>query len=497
MRGSRQLNLTFDEVRGLAQPGTLVPLCREILADLQTPVSAYLRLSSKSQRSFLFESVEGGESLGRYSFLGRDPHLVMRARGRRIELEEGGERRSEEGDPLLRAQELALRARPLRVPGLPRFTGGAVGYFGYDLVRLRERLPEEAADDTGLPDLVLGFYDTILAFDHIKHRILIVSNLRVPQAAGEAALRREYDRAAARIETVEADLEASVAPAPRPPAGAAPLEDNFARPDFERAVQRAKEYIAAGDIFQVVLSRRQGRRIAVPPVSVYRALRAVNPSPYMFLWSMDGLHLVGASPEMLVRIEDGRIEMRPIAGTRPRGAREEDDAALERELVADPKERAEHLMLLDLARNDLGRVCEYGSVAVRRTMAVERYSHVMHLVSEVHGRLRPGTGAVDALMACFPAGTVSGAPKVRAMEIIDEMEPGRRGPYAGAVGYLDYSGNLDSCIAIRTLVAQGERAWVQSGCGVVADSNPQREYDETVSKARALWRAVELAEEMF
>jgi len=498
MRSSAELNLSFARTRELSSRGNLIPLCREILADLQTPVSAYLRLAAGRERTFLFESVEGGESLARYSFLGRDPYCVVRARGRRIEIEEGGERRVEEGDPLRRLQGIIDGARPVAVPGLPRFTGGAVGYFGYDLIRLRERLPERVRDDMALPDLLLGLYDTILAFDHIKHRILIIANLRVPASGGEEALRQEYERAAARIDAIEASLEGSIEAAPqagRVPAAAA--ADNFKRPDFEAAVRRAQEYIAAGDIFQVVLSRRLERPLGVAPVSVYRALRAINPSPYMFLWSMDGLHLVGASPEMLVRVEGGRIEMRPIAGTRPRGEDEARDAALEAELAGDPKERAEHLMLLDLARNDLGRVCEFGSVRVRRSMVVERYSHVMHLVSEVEGRLRAGTGAIEALMACFPAGTVSGAPKVRAMEIIEELEPTRRGPYAGAVGYVDFSGNLDSCIAIRTLVARGSNASVQSGCGIVADSVPEREYEETVSKARALWRAVELAEERF
>jgi anthranilate synthase component 1 len=495
----QNLNLNFAQVRERTGRGNLIPLCREILADLQTPVSAYLRLASGSERSFLLESVEGGEALARYSFLGRDPYLVLRARGRRLEVEEAGGRRQEEGDPLERAQELVGEFRPVAIEGLPRFTGGAVGYFGYDLIRLRERLPESVRDDLELPDLVLGFYDTILAFDHLKHRILIISNLRVPDAGGETALRREYERAAQRIDEVEGCLgrPLEVLPASRPRSVAPAVEANLGRQDFEARVRRAKEYIAAGDIFQVVLSRRQERPLAASPLAVYRALRTVNPSPYMFLWSMDGVHLVGSSPEMLVRVEDGRIEMRPIAGTRPRGANESADADLARELGADPKERAEHLMLLDLARNDLGRVCEYGSVRVRETMAVERYSHVMHLVSKVEGKLRPKVGSLEAMMACFPAGTVSGAPKVRAMEIIEEMEPTRRGPYAGAVGYLDFSGNLDSCITIRTLVIRGGRAWVQSGCGVVADSVPEREFEETVSKARALLRAVELAEEKF
>ncbi|MEE9217773.1 MAG: chorismate-binding protein, partial [Acidobacteriota bacterium] len=422
----------------------------------------------------------------------------LRARGRRLELEEEGRRRQEEGDPLRRAESLARSRRPVRVAGLPRFTGGAVGYFGYDLVRLRERLPERVNDDLELPDLLLGYYDTILAFDHLKHRILIISNLRVPEQGGDAALRRAYRQTCRCLEEIEAaltsPLEVRAEVRRRAPA---PVQANFARQDFEQAVRAAKEYIASGEIFQVVLSRRQEREATMAPVSVYRALRTINPSPYMFLWSMDGLHLVGSSPEMLVRAENGRVEMRPIAGTRPRGENEQRDMELERELLSDPKERAEHLMLLDLSRNDLGRVCKYGSVRVQRTMVVERYSHVMHLVSEVEGRLREGVGPLDAMMACFPAGTVSGAPKVRAMEIIEEFEPTRRGPYAGAVGYLDFSGNLDSCITIRTLVMHDGRAYVQSGCGVVADSVPEREFEETVSKAQALLRALELAEERF
>jgi anthranilate synthase component 1 len=498
VRAETDLNLTLAQVRDLARRGNLVPLCREILADLQTPVSAYLRVAADRGRSFLLESVEGGEALARYSFLGRDPYCVVRARGRRLEIEEGGRTRVEEGDPLERLQAVLAQTRPVTVPGLPRFTGGAVGYFGYDLIRLRERLPERVKDDLGLPDLVLGFYDTLLAFDHLKHRILIIAGVRAPEGGGSAALERGYAEARARIDDLERALAAPLRPPPAAQGKGRPaLESNFGRPEFETAVARAKEQIAAGEIFQVVLSRRQQRPLAVPPVSVYRALRTINPSPYMFLWEMDGVHLVGASPEMLVRIEQGRIRMCPIAGTRPRGGDDERDAALERELQADPKERAEHLMLVDLARNDLGRVCRYGSVRVTRHMAVERYSHVMHLVSEVEGVMRPGVTALEALMACFPAGTVSGAPKVRAMELIEEMEPTRRGPYAGAVGYIDFSGNLDSAIAIRTLVAHAGRASVQSGCGVVADSQPPREFEETENKAQALWRAVELAEERF
>jgi anthranilate synthase component 1 len=494
----QDINLSFDQVRDLAGSGDLIPLCREILADLQTPVSAYLRLAADTRRSFLFESVEGGEFVARYSFLGCDPYLVLRSSGRRLEIEEGGSWRREEGDPLLRAEELARCHRPVAVPGVPRFTGGAVGYFGYDLIRLRERLPETVRDDLELPDMWLGFYDTILTFDHLRHRILILSNLKVPQEGGVGALRAAYEETCRRIDRIERRLADPLdSKAPARGGDAVGVGSNYPRSDFEQAVRQAKEYIAAGDIFQVVLSRRQERPLGVPPVAVYRALRTVNPSPYMFLWSMDDLHLVGSSPEMLVRAEARRIQMRPIAGTRPRGRNEAHDAELEAELVADPKERAEHLMLLDLSRNDLGRVCEYGTVRVRRTMAVERYSHVMHLVSDVEGRLRPDIGALDAMMACFPAGTVSGAPKVRAMELIDEFEPTRRGPYAGAVGYLDFSGNLDSCITIRTLVISNGRAYAQSGAGIVADSIPDREYEETVNKAKVLLRAVELAEERF
>ncbi len=495
---AQDMNLSFEQVRELAERGDLIPLCREILADLQTPVSAYLQLANDSERSFLFESVEGGEYVARYSFLGCDPYLVLRARGKQLEIEENGSLRREEGDPLVRAEELALRYRPVAVSGLPRFTGGAVGYFGYDLIRLREHLPESVKDDLNLPDMWLAFYDTILAFDHVKHRIQIVSNLKVPGEGGEKALRYAYDETCSRIGVLEERLGHPL-PAQPPPRTrtATELRSNYPRPDFEQAVMRAKEYIAAGDIFQVVLSRRQERPVRVPAVAVYRSLRTVNPSPYMFLWSMDGVHLVGSSPEMLIRAEERHIQMRPIAGTRPRGHDETEDKRLEAELRADPKELAEHLMLLDLSRNDLGRVCEYGSVRVRRSMAVERYSHVMHLVSDVEGRLRPGVGALEAMMACFPAGTVSGAPKVRAMEIIEEFEPTRRGPYAGAVGYLDFSGNLDSCITIRTLVIRDGKAYAQSGAGIVADSNPQREFDETVSKAQALLHAVDLAEERF
>ena len=481
-------NVDETDLGGLARQGNIIPVCREIGADLLTPVAAFLRIARGARQPFLLESVEGGEAIARYSFLGRDPVALVRA------TVDGGPTGD---DPLRELRRTMSGHRPVRLGDLPRFTGGAVGYLSYDVVRLLERLPRSVEDDLRVPDVLFGIYDTVLAFDHLKQRIQIVSNVRTEadgRRLGAAALRRRFHAACRRIEAMERLL---LRPAP-PPAPRASRRGrwraNISETLYKDNVRLAKEYIRAGDIFQVVLSQRFERRASAAPFSIYRALRRINPSPYMYYVDFGEVALAGASPEMLVRVEGDRVRTRPIAGTRPRGRNEDDDRALEEELRSDPKERAEHVMLVDLGRNDLGRVSRPGSVEVSRFMDVERFSHVMHLVSEVTGRLRADRDAFDGLLACFPAGTVSGAPKVRAMEIIEELETTRRGPYAGAVGYVDYSGNLDSCITIRTTVMARGVAHVQAGAGIVADSVPQREYQECVSKAGALIDAIETAE---
>ncbi len=484
---------TLAEVRERKGEGNIVPLVRVLPADLETPVSVYLKLRN-SGPSFLLESVEKGEQLGRYSFIGVRPSLTLIARGDTVTFHsnEGAELDRVVGkSPFQVLREVLQRWRPMPVEGLPRFTGGLVGYFGYDLVRFIERLPNTARDDLQLPDGVWMLADTLVIFDHVKHQLLVLANAHLdgdPVAA--------YAAAVARIEHIVNQLEQpltyTVPPVTEAPE---PWTSNFTQEAFEDAVRRAKEYIAAGDIFQVVLSQRLSRVTRADPFTIYRALRMTNPSPYMFYLELpDNVRLIGASPEMHVRFVDGEAQLHPIAGTRRRGHTAEEDARLAEELLADPKERAEHIMLVDLGRNDLGRVCEYGSIHVPTLMAVERYSHVMHLVSDVVGRVRPGVDAFDVLQATFPAGTVSGAPKVRAMEIIEELEGTRRGPYAGAVGYVGFDGNMDTCITIRTIVMRDHRCYVQAGAGIVADSQPTAEYHETLNKAKALTVAVELAE---
>ena len=487
---------TFDEFRALAREATFVPVCREVLADLLTPVSAFLKVAGSADHAFLFESVAGGEHLARYSFLGKDPFLVLRsAAGRTLQWRRG--LTEELPAPFLGAlRELMARYRAPRVPGLPRFTGGAVGFLGYDTAawfepaleraRAAHPKPAEAGDDAAFM-----LFDTVLAFDHVRHRILVVANAEVEEGCD---LEARYALALARIRFLEAELGRQLSePAPAP-GSEVEFRSNTSRPAFERAVRRAKDYITAGDVFQVVLSQRFEARIRSDPFTVYRALRYVNPSPYMYFMRLGDTAIVGASPEMLVRVEGRSAETHPIAGTRPRGATAEEDEKLADELRANEKERAEHVMLVDLGRNDVGRVSAYGSVRVPRYMAIERYSHVMHLVSRVVGELAEGRDRLDALTACFPAGTVSGAPKIRAMEIIDELEPTRRGIYAGAVGYLDFAGHLDCCITIRTIVIRGGRAWVQAGAGIVADSDPAAEYEETRAKASALFGALRMAD---
>jgi anthranilate synthase component 1 len=484
-----------DEFRALAEKGNLIPVRAELLADTETPLSAYQKLArAHPAHTFLLESVEGGEHIGRYSFLGLNPRAVLTVKGDRMVLERGGRARASRAprDPLDAAKELLAPFRPVRVPGLPRFTGGLVGYLGFEYVGRIEPVPAPPKDDLGLPLLKYLLIDTLVIFDRARQIIQIVANAHVegdPSAA--------YADAAARIRAIERALAAPLAvpPASLPPEiPDAALASNMPKDEYLGMVARGKKYIKQGDIFQFVPSQRFSAPTRATPLEIYRALRTINPSPYMFLMRFPDFALVGASPEIHVRCEDGLTEIRPIAGTRRRGATAEEDERLEKDLLADAKERAEHLMLVDLARNDLGRVCEFNSVSVPQFMVVERYSHVMHIVSQVTGRLRPGQDAFDVMRATFPAGTLSGAPKIRAMQIISELERRVRGPYGGALGYFDFNGNLDTCITIRTLVLKDGVAHVQAGGGVVDDSTPEGEYQETVNKARALAKALSLAE---
>jgi anthranilate synthase component 1 len=482
----------YEAFLKLAAEGTVVPVVKRIMADLLTPVGAYLRIERLSPFSFLLESVEGGEKVARYSFLGVDPHTVVRSRAGRVVIASGSVE-EQSNEPMLDVlRRLSGRHIPVRTTDLPPFVCGAVGYMSYDAVRWFEKIPDTNRDDLQMDDATMMFFSRLLVFDHVRHQILLIANVFT---RGETTgLEAEYRRAIDGLDDIEARLSDPIEPLPQPASSdAAPLTSNMNRQEFERAVVRAKEYITAGDIFQVVLSQRFEAGLETNPFEVYRALRVVNPSPYMFYLKLGSKSIIGASPEMLVRATGRRLEYRPIAGTRPRGATETEDILLGEEMRADEKEVAEHVMLVDLGRNDLGRVSDYGSVEVTELMTVERYSHVMHLVSSIKSRLKPGMDRFDALAACFPAGTVTGAPKVRAMEIIDELEPTRRGVYAGSVMYLDYSGNLDSCIAIRTIVTKDGRAYIQTGAGIVADSIPESEYVETVNKARAMLQAIEMA----
>jgi len=483
---------SMDELQELARQGSVIPVHKDILGDLLTPAAAFLRVAHGRNRAFLLESVEGGERLARYSFIGWDPFLILHGKGNQIITEELGEVHAHQGKPYDRMREISNLYRSAPMPDLPPFLAGGVGYFGYDMVRQCERLPALAVDDLGLDDFQVMYFSTLLAFDHLRHRIHIIANILNPGGAWN--LETRYRDAVVRIEQIEKRLTAPISlPAPAPGEGRPEPVSNLTAARYHANVDQAKSYITSGDIFQVVLSQRWAQRITCDPFDIYRALRFINPSPYMFFLRMDKLCLVGASPEMLVKVHGNRVEYGPIAGTRPRGATPEEDAALARELHADAKERAEHVMLVDLGRNDIGRVCEFGSVKVTDLMRIEKYSHVMHLVSSVEGRLRADCDCFHALEACLPAGTVSGAPKVRAMEIIEELEPCRRGVYGGAVGYADFSGNLDTCIALRTLVVKDGIAYIQAGGGIVADSQPEREREESENKARALLRAVEFA----
>jgi anthranilate synthase component 1 len=501
----------LDEFVELARHASLVPVYRQLIGDTLTPVSAFCKIQ-EGDWSFLFESVIGGERLGRYSFVGSGPFLRFQAFDRHVQIQQlapgapaGGRTPAftatelEHPDPLKLLEEKLSACRAPHLPGLPRFCGGAVGYAGYDTVRYVERLPHPPPDDRRLPDLSFAFYDRMVIFDHISKTVAVVAHAHVdprdPARSYHAAC-AQVDRLVERLQQGVADLQLTdIAPGGGTRRA---FRSNFEQRDFEAAVEKCKEYIKAGDIFQVVLSQRLQTETQARPFDIYRTLRVVNPSPFMFYVKAGPLCLVGASPEIMVRVERGesgdRVTIRPLAGTRPRGRSEEEDEHLAAELLADPKERAEHIMLVDLGRNDVGRVAQYGTVQLSDVMTVERYSHVMHICSNVTGRLRDGMSAFDALRACLPAGTLSGAPKVRAMEVIDELEPHRRGPYGGAVGYVDFSGNMDTCIALRTMVLKGQTVYLQAGAGIVADSVPAQEYEETLAKARGLLRALEIAE---
>ncbi|MGA7157045.1 MAG: anthranilate synthase component I [Acidobacteriaceae bacterium] len=506
-----QTTPTLREFQRLAREHSLVPVTRMVAADLETPVSAFLRVAAEEPEAFLLESVEGGEQVGRYTFIGIRPYKKMTAKSGKITVVEGRKRRSYEGDIFAELKAALEGERPAKVAGLPPFTAGAVGFFSYDVVRVIEELPEIAVDELHVPDAYLMFFDEVLAFDHVKkaiHLMVTVGARGKADAAGYRAAERRLNRLEKMLSAAIVFPKGAWAKRRKAAHGALKLKARTKMADYLRGVERVKEYIAAGDVFQCVLSQRFDCEPGVDPFEIYRSLRIVNPSPYMYFLRF-GLeaqgprsraqgpgrkaHIVGSSPELLVRVHEGKVEYRPIAGSRPRGKDEVADRALEADLRADAKEVAEHVMLVDLGRNDVGRVSEFGSVKVKDLMFVERYSHIMHLVSALEGTLRKGLAPTDAFKACFPAGTLSGAPKIRAMEIIEELEPARRGVYGGAIFYADFSGNLDSCIAIRTLFMDGEKGHIQAGAGIVADSVPVKEHEECGNKAKAVVRAIERA----
>jgi anthranilate synthase component I len=483
----------FNEFCRLAQKGNLVPVYAEIMADMDTPVTAFRKIDD-GHFSFLLESIEGGEKWARYSFLGSTPALILRSKGSRVEMVRGEQITVHDSDdPTVLLRELLERYTPVEVPGLPRFVGGAVGYLGYDMVRHFEHLPTERPDTIGAWDSFFMITDTLLIFDTVKQKIQVVATAHLD---GSLSLEDAYQSAVTRIDGLVARLRTPVTNSSTtvPATSTVGFSSNTTQTEYEAAVEKAKEYVKAGDVIQVVLSQRMSGDLTVDPFDIYRVLRTLNPSPYMFFLRCGDTVVTGASPEVMVRKEGNRVELRPIAGTRPRGATPEQDALMAEELMADPKERAEHVMLVDLGRNDLGRVCATGSVEVSELMVIERYSHVMHIVSNVRGELTGGRDAFDLVRATFPAGTLSGAPKIRAMQIIDELEPVRRGVYGGAVGYVSFSGNMDLAIAIRTLVVKDGKVHLQAGAGIVADSDPATEWQETVNKAMAVRRAIEIAE---
>jgi anthranilate synthase component I len=487
---------SFKEFCELARQGNLIPIYQELLMDLETPLSFFRRLE-RDHYAFLLESVEGSERWARYSFLGTRPFRIFKAKGSQVEIIEHGKRKSFHSKfPLNALEELLRGCQPVAVPGVPPFFGGAIGYVAYDAVEQFHEISNTKRDPFGMPEIFFIFVQTLVAFDNLKHTIKIIDNVRIDETIDLAAA---YRQATARIEKVISSLQ-------RKPRGIEPRDvtqaqtnrrfrSNLTREEFQQAVHRAKEYIKAGDIIQAVLCQRLETTTSSDPFEIYRALRFINPSPYMFYLELEDLRAIGSSPETMVRLTDGTIELRPIAGTRRRGTTQEEERELEADLLADPKERAEHIMLVDLGRNDVGRVAEIGSVEVNELMAIERYSHVIHIVSNVRGRLAVDKTLFDLFVSAFPAGTVSGAPKIRAMQIISELEPEKRGLYAGAIGYFGYNGNLDTCIVIRTILMKGDKVYINAGAGIVADSDPELEYQETLNKARAMLKAVELAEQ--
>ena len=489
----------------LSTKGNLIPVYREILGDLDTPVSAYFKIAQKAKYSFLLESVEGEEKIARFSFLAKDPELVFETKGKQINITRLKNGRAQKKTHSIQDTPLSFLRRTLSeykfvpTPNLPRFCGGMVGYIAYDVVRFFERLPTKTKDDLKLPDIILILAKDLVIFDHLNHKIQVVSCASIDPQSSDKVKVKQYHQAIQKINKLITEINQPLTKTKVKSSRLKPIhlevQSNISETQFKKSILAAKKHITEGDIIQVVLSQRFQTKINTDPFNIYRALRALNPSPYMYYLNLNGLQIVGSSPELLVRCENGVIETRPIAGTRPRGKNEKEDDRLMKDLLNDPKERAEHIMLVDLGRNDLGRVCQEGTVAVSEFMNIEKYSHVMHIVSNVRGQLRHDKDSLDVLQAAFPAGTVSGAPKIRAMEIIEDLENISRGPYAGCIGYFSFSGNLDTCITIRTIVVKNKTAYTQAGAGIVADSDPQKEFQETVNKAKAQIKAIELAQQ--
>lgn len=490
---------SLEEFKKLSTQGNIIPIYEELLADTETPVSVYLKVKDESRYSFLFESVEGGEKIGRYTFIGYNPFMIFEIKGKQFSITPRHEDVAvlpklvdSSMHPLEALKKIFAHCKTVPIPGLPRFTGGAVGYFGYETIQLVEDIPSAPHDELGLSDAILMFFDTLLVFDAVKRKVVIIANAYIPEGATGHILEAEYEKAVGEIQRLKTILNKQVK-SEFSSSFIGNVEKEMTKEKYFQIVEKAKHYIVEGDIFQVVPSQRMRAKFTGDPFNIYRMLRVINPSPYLYFISIDGVNIIGSSPELLVRVEQRSVETRPIAGTRKRGSTPEEDERIEKELLADEKERAEHLMLVDLGRNDIGRISEFGSVTVTQFMVIEKYSHVMHIVSNVKGTLRKELMPLDALYSCFPAGTLSGAPKIRAMEIIAELEPVKRGVYGGAIGYLDFSGNLDSCIAIRTIVVKDNVAYFQAGGGVVYDSIAEKEYQETIDKMSATIQAVQLA----
>jgi len=493
-----------EEFLKLSSQGNLIPIYKEILGDLETPVSAYLKMAQDSKYSFLLESVEGEEKVARYSFLAQDPELIFQSKKRQATITKFKKRKPSIAhlkivdSPFSFIREIMAQYKFVPVVGLPRFCGGLVGYISYDTVRFFEDLPQKTRDDLHLPDIILILAKEIIIFDHLSHKIKIVSCVEVPSESSDATKKKIYDQATKKIDDLIKKLKRPLVASESAPKTHQEIlvKSNMSEPQFEDMVEKAKKDIKNGEIIQIVLSQRFEVKLPTTPLNIYRALRSINPSPYMYYLNFDAIHIIGSSPELLVRCEEGIVETRPIAGTRHRGKDEAEDETLAKELLKDPKEKAEHIMLVDLGRNDLGRVCKQGTVRVSEFMKIEKYSHVMHIVSNVRGDLRKDKDIFDVLQAAFPAGTLSGAPKIRAMEIIEDLETVTRGPYGGCIGYFSFSGNLDTCITIRTIVAKDSKAYLQAGAGIVADSNPKKEYYETINKAKAQIAAMEMAQQL-